>query len=422
MKNHILIATLAMLTGTIVLIPLNAQAQSKPEQNSLVQDQKQNEFLETWHGACSKGDAANAEKCCQLSNEMIEKFPNLDKRYIDYAKKTIEKCTFNKAAENVYTAVNAFYASQPDASKLDALLTSGDEYLKLDQDAQSPFHLFIVAQQAEAGHRSVKAGVYKNLDRMKTYAERALKEFETLNPPEKDKKAYAEYGLFNLRDMVMANMNQYLGYYLIETKGDQPEAQDQALAYLDKSIQVKSKDSKEFIGWKDPNNYSLRRSIYSNRLMGLNKKYDALTVEQKTGDMGKELLEQINQVLDTKLIPELARMIASATNPAFKDMKSDATEEFNNFWKFRVDDPSKAPAYLGSFDADPTVVGPSVPAKPDDGTGAGATAPKVTGAGTKLSTGTGAVPGTGTGKTGVKATGKSSTKGKTINKSGGRKR
>jgi hypothetical protein len=40
--------------------------------------------------------------------------------------------------------------------------------------------------------------------------------------------------------MVMANMNQYLGYYLIETKGDQPEAQDQALAYLDKSIQFET--------------------------------------------------------------------------------------------------------------------------------------------------------------------------------------
>jgi hypothetical protein len=415
MKNFILITALAMLTSMIVLIPLNAQAQSKPEQNA--QDQKQNEFLETWHGACSKnGAAANAEKCCQLSNEMIEKYPNLDKQYLDYSKKTIEKCAFNQAAGNAYNAIKAFYATPPDATKLEALFTSGDEYLKLDQDPKSPLHLFIVAQQAEAGHRSVKAGVYQTLDRVKTYSERALKEFETLNPAEKDKKAYTEYGLFNLRDMVMANMNQYLGYYLIETKGNQSEAQEQALAYLDKSIEVRSKDSKEFIGWKDPNNYSLRRSIYSNRYTELSKKYEALTVEQKTGEMGKELLNQINQALDTKLIPELARMIASATNPAFKDMKSDAMEEFNSFWKFRVDDPSKASAYLESFDADPTVAGPSVPAKADDG--ADVTAPKATDGGTKLSTGTGAAPETGAGKAGSK----SSTKGKTINKGSGRKR
>src|SRR5262245_172737 len=97
MKNIILITALAMLTITIVLIPLNAQTQSRPAQNAAAQDQKQNEFLETWHGACSKKDATNAEKCCQLSDEMLEKYPNLDKQYIDYAKKTIEKCTFNKA-------------------------------------------------------------------------------------------------------------------------------------------------------------------------------------------------------------------------------------------------------------------------------------------------------------------------------------
>jgi hypothetical protein len=222
---------------------------------------------------------------------------------------------------------------------------------------------------------------------------------------------------------MMANMNQYLGYYLIETKGDQPEAQDQALAYLGKSILVRSKDSKEFIGWKDPNNYSLRRSIYTNRYTELRKKYDALAVEQKTGDTGKELLKQVNELLDTKLIPELARMIATATNPAFKDMMSDATEDFNNFWKFRVDDPSKAPAYLKSFEADPTVEGPPVPVKADDGTGAAA--PSVTGGTTKLSPGAAAAPGTGTGKTasGTKTSGKTSTKGKTTpRKKGSRKR
>src|SRR5262245_6083705 len=419
MKNIILITTLAMLTGTIVLKPLNAQAQSAPAQNAPTQDPKQIAFLQTWHDACSKNDAENAEKCCQLSKELTDKYPDAGKQYIDYAKSQIGKCALNKARQKFANALEAFYASSPEESKLDALLTAGDDYLKIDKDPQSAAYLFIVAQQPLAGQRAVVAGVYKNRDRVKTYAERSLQAFETLNPPEKYKKDYTEYNLFNLRDETLASMNQYLAYYLVEVKGDQPEAQNQALAYINKSIQVRGKDSKALFGWKDPNNYSLRRYIYTKRYTELRKKYDALTDPQ--GDTGKELIKQIHQLLDTKMIPELARIIATATNPALKDMMNDAVGEFNNFWKFRVDDPSKAPAYLKSFEADPTVEGPPVQAKADDG--AGAAAPNVAGGTAKLGAGVTAVPGTGAGKgaNGTKASGKTPTKGNTTTK-GGRKR
>src|SRR5215475_32841 len=363
MKNIILITTLAMLTGTIVLKPLNAQAQSSPAQDAPTQDPKQIQFLQTWHDACSKKDAESAEKCCQLSKELTDKYPDAGKQYIDYAKSQIGKCALNKARQKFANALEAFYASSPEESKLDALLTAGDDYLKVDKDPQSAAYLFIVAQQPLAGQRAVVAGVCKYRERVKTYAERSLQAFETLNPPEKYKKDYTEYNLFNLRDETLASMNQYLGYYLIETKGDQPEAQNQALAYINKSIQVRGKDSKALFGWKDSNNYSLRRYIYNKQYTELRKKYDALTDDQKTGDTGKELIKQINQLLDTKLIPELARVIATATDPALKDMMKEATGDFNNFWKFRVDDPSKAAAYLKSFEADPTVEGPPVPAK-----------------------------------------------------------
>jgi len=416
MKNFILITTLAMLTGTIVLKPLNVQAQSAP-----AQDPKQIEFLQTWHEACSKKDAENAEKCCQLSKELTDKYPDAGKQFTDYAKNRIGKCALDKARQKFAIALEAFYASEPEANKLDALFTAGDDYLAIDKDPQSAAHLFIVAQQPLAGQRAVVAGVYKNLDRVKTYAERSLQAFEALNPPEKYKKEYTEYNLFNLQDEMLANLNQYLGYYLIETKGDQPEAQNQALAYVNKSIQVKDKDGKALFGWKDPNNYSLRRYIYTKQYTELRKKYDALTDEQKTGDTGKELIKQINQHLDTRLIPELARIIATATNPALKDMMNDATGEFNNFWKFRVDDPSKAATYLKSFEADPTIEGPPVPAKADDGKDAAA--PNVTGGTAKLSAGAAAVPGTGAGKgaNGTKAGAKPSTKSKTPAK-GGRKK
>ncbi|HEV2663798.1 MAG TPA: hypothetical protein VG324_02755, partial [Blastocatellia bacterium] len=356
------------------------------------------------------------------SKELTEKYPNAGKQFIDYAKTQIGKCELSKAKQKFANALEAFYASAPEANKLDALFTAGDDYLEIDKDPQSPVRLFIVARQPLAGKQAVAAGVYKNLDRVKTYAERALQAFETLNPPEKYKKEYTEYNLFNLRDETLANLNYYLGYYLIETKGDKPEAQNQALTYLNKSIQVRGKDSKALFGWKDPNNYSLRSYIYSKRYMGLRKKNDALTEEQKTGDTGKELIKQNNQLLDTKLIPEYARIIATATDPAFKDMLNDAMGEFNKFWKFRVDDPSKAPAYLKSFEADPTIEGPPVPAKADGGTGAAA--PDGAGGTAKLSAGAAAVPRTATGKgaNGTKASGKTPTKGNTTTKDSRKKK
>src|SRR5262245_7726768 len=420
MKNFILITTLAMITGAIALKPLNAQAQTTPAQNAPTQDPKQIAFLQTLHGACSKNDAENAEKCCQLSKELIDKYPDAEKQFIDFAKRTIGTCELDKARQKFANAFDAFYASAPEANKLDALFTSGDDYLEIDKDTQSPAYLFIVAVQPLAGQRAVKTGVYKNLDRVKTYAERSLQAFETLNPPQKHKKGYDQYNLFNLRDETLANMNQYLGFYLIETKGDQPEAQNQALAYVDKSIQMRGKDSKALFGWKDPYNYYLRSFIYTKRYAELGKKYDQLTDEQKTGDTGKELIKQIHQLLDTKQIPELARIVATATNPGFKDMMNDAMNDFNKYWKFRVDDPSKAPAYLKSFEADPTVEGPQVPAKADDGTGAAA--PDGADGTAKLSAGA-AVPGTSAGKAanGTKANGKTPTKGNTTTK-GGRKR
>jgi hypothetical protein len=422
MKNFILITALAMLTGIIVLSPLNARAQSTPAQNATQPDPKQTEFVTNWYDVCITKKPIDTEKCYQLSKELIEKYPNENKDYISFAKRRIEEYTLNKAFEKFTSSLQAFYSSAPEANKLDALFTAGDDYLEVDKDPQSPSHLYVVAHQALAGQRAVIADVYKNLDREKAYAERALKAYETLNPPEKYKKEYADYNLSNLREQVMANMNQYLGYYLIQTKADQPDAQAQALAYINKSIQVRSKESKDPIGWKDPNNYNIRRNIYTSQYSELRKQYDALADEQKTGDQGKELLKQVNELLDTKLIPELARVIAVATRPELAALKTEATDEFNSFWKFRVDDPSKAPAYLKSFEADPTVEGPPVPAKAEDSTGAAA--PNVTGGTTKLTSGAATVPGTGTSKTnGTKATsGKTPTKKTTPKKRSGRRR
>src|SRR5215475_8688089 len=207
-KNLILITALATLTSTIVLSPLNAQAQSAPAKNAPAQDPKQIEFIRTWQEACSKNDAENAEKCCQLSKELTEKYPGAEKQYID-AKKMIGKCALNKAEQKFTNALEAFYESATETNKLDALFSAGDAYLEIDKDPQSPAHILTVSQLALAGKLAVDAGVYKNLDRVKTYAERSIQTIGTPNLPEKYNTGYTEYDLFDVRDEVLANMNQY---------------------------------------------------------------------------------------------------------------------------------------------------------------------------------------------------------------------
>ncbi len=368
MKKFSLLLTLAMCACAIVLSPAPANAQDEKE--------KQAEFERTWYDICyTKKDA---DKCYQMSKELNEKYAS--SQYAANAKKNIAAYETSKAWEKFQAALKAYYNPPQDAAKLEQLFTAGEDYLKIQPETH-----YVVAQLALAGANGVFGQFYKNLDKVKAYAERALKMFEPATPP----KDWKPEDWNPLREVVQAQMNQFLGFQLIETKGDQ----EKAIEYLTKATMIKNKDG---AGWKDPNNYWLRANIYSKQYEALRAKYDALPDDQKTGDAGKELLKQVNQLLDTKLIPDYARVIAAASKPEAKDLKAGATELFNAFWKFRVDDPTKAQAFLKSFEADPTVAGPPVPAKAESDIAAPA-APVTTGKDVKLSTGSSTVaPGSST--------------------------
>jgi hypothetical protein len=396
MKKSSLLIALAMFAGLLVLSSATANAQADKEAEKV-------EFERKWYETCyTKKDN---EQCYQLSKELLEKYPAT--QYKDNATKNVKNYDLNKTWEKFNTSLRAFYNPPQDSAKLESLFASGDDFLKVEPDQQNPFHLFVTGQMALAGRIAVLSQTYKNLDRVKAYAERALKLFETASAPEKFKKEYADY-VDPLRDLVKANMNQFLGYYLIETKGDQA----QAIAYLTKATQVKGKDG---IGWKDPNNYWLRANIFSKQYEELRKKYDALPDDQKTGDAGKELLKQVNELLDSKLIPDYARVNATATNPESKGLKDAATELFNAFWKFRVDDATKSPAFIKAFEADPTVAAPPVPAKAETTDMTAPAAPVTTGNNTKLTTGSATMAPGGAAKgasNGTKTNGKAPAKGK----------
>src|SRR6266498_1197329 len=106
---------------------------------------------------------------------------------------------------------------------------------------------------------------------------------------------------------------------------------------------------KEGVGWKDPNNYWLRSTIYSAQYTELKRPYDAMTEEQKGSDAGKDILKKVNELLDTKLIPEYARVIATATNPNAKPFLDAVKPQFDILWKFRTDAPDKAVDYVKNY-------------------------------------------------------------------------
>jgi len=374
MKKFSLLTALTLLAGSCLLSASTANAQ----------DDKQVEFERTWHTTCYT--EKNDDKCYQLSKELIAKYPS--STYLKNAQSIIKSKDLNSAWQKFQSALDAFYKQSPqDTGKLEALFAAGAAFHQVEPDQQNPFHLFVLGQMAIAGNQAASVvQFYKNMDTVKGHTERAIKAFESAQPTEKTKKDFDLY-VAPLKDLVMANGNQFFGFRLIETKGDQ----QQALDYLTKATQVKSKDG---VGWKDPYNYLLRSTIYFSQYAEIRKPYDAMTDEQKASDEGKELRKKINEVLDTKLIPEYARVLATATKPEVKPYYDSAKNPFDIYWDYRTGAKEKAADYIKIYVADPTIASVPVPAKAEDTTNLNAPVAPTTGStNVKLAGGSATAPG-----------------------------
>lgn len=339
MKKFSLLTAFALFVSAMAFSPVKAQ------------DDPKGTFERTWYATCYTEKPRNEEKCYQQSKELLEKFP--DTGYKKNAETIVKNWEVGKQFERVnekfQAALKAYYAS-PDANKLEQLFAAGDDFLKV-----VPGNQYVIGQVALAGAHGSLAQIYKNFDKVKGYAEQALKAFDPSAAPEGWEKASWD----NLRELIMAQMNQFLAFRLIETKGDK----EQAIAYLTKATEVKNKDG---AGWKDPYNYWLRADLEQEEYKALRSEYDKLTDEQKTGDPGKALLKKVNEVIDNKLIPDYARVIAAATKPEAKTFKDAAQPTFDAYWKFRTNAPEKSADYIKAFSADPTVASPAIPVKADD--------------------------------------------------------
>lgn len=200
MKKFSFLVALSLLASAIAFTPAKAQTQ----------EEKQAEAERIWYDACfTKKDE---DKCYQLSKELLANFPK--STYAPNAEKKVKnrdaQDAFKGANDRFQAALKAYYAA-PDANKLDQLFSAGEEFLKV-----VPGNQFVIGQMALAGAHGSIGQLYKNYDKVKGYGEQALKLFESTTPAEGWEKANWD----NLREIVHAQINQFLGFRLIETKGD----------------------------------------------------------------------------------------------------------------------------------------------------------------------------------------------------------
>jgi hypothetical protein len=405
MKKFSLSITLTLLAGAVALSPSTANAQ----------DEKQTEFERVWYATCYTEKPINEEKCYQQSKELLAKYPG--SAFSKHATGIIKDKDLNAAWQKFRAALDTYYKPPQDAAKLESLFASGDAFLQIEPDQQNPFHLFALGQMAIAGNQAAAlAQFYKNTDTVKGYVERAMRAFETAQASEKTKQNFDLY-VVPLKDLVMANGNQFLGFRLLEND------RQQSLDFLTKATQVRSKEG---AGWKDPFTYWLRSTIYVNQYAETRRPYDAMTDEQKGSDEGKEIVKKVNTLLDTKLIPEYARVLATATKPGAEELYANAKREFDNLWKYRTEAPEKAADYIKNYVSDPTISSVAVPAKPEDSGSLTSPAPTTVPTNVKIAGGSAPAPGAKANGGGAKANGGASkpatAKGKTAAKPKGRKR
>jgi hypothetical protein len=278
----------------------------------------------------------DAAKGYELAKVFLEQYP--DSEVAKYCLGTI----INKVGGDFQSALTAFYGDGiPQPAKLDRLVMVGEDYLKLQ-----PNQPYVSSHIALASSRAVLAQQVKDMSRAKMLAEKALSLMASPNPP----ADYPADQYIPLRENVHAQLNQFLGYYELEQPNPNLAS---AIAFLTKSTEVRNKDG---LGWKDPNNYWLRASAYQKQYAKLSGDYRALPDDQKTGDAGKALLDQINPVID-KMIDDYARVVASATgNEAAKELSASAREQLDALWKYRYSNLANGQNELiRHFAADPTV-------------------------------------------------------------------
>ncbi|HWQ32458.1 MAG TPA: hypothetical protein VNQ79_06210 [Blastocatellia bacterium] len=321
MKKLSFLVMIAMLALSFSALPV------------LAQDDAETKAYGEWYKAYQARDWALAAK---LAKDFVAQYPN--NANIKYVKGSISK--YQGILLDAFNNSLRAYSPSPDAAKLEKLIADGEKFLE-----EQPDHFGVITFMALSMSNGVLGGFYKDTAKTQTYVEKALKLAENPTPPE----GWKPEDYKKTVDTAVANLNFYLGYTALNQAS--PNLDD-AEKYLARAAGVKSATPGE--GWKDARVYWTRAEVSSKRYADLSRQYSALSEDDKRGDKGKVLLDQINPLID-KMIADYARVVAVATSPATKQFQDAARESLKTYWEYKYKKPDGMNELVKGFEADPTV-------------------------------------------------------------------
>ncbi|MCS6816523.1 MAG: hypothetical protein NZ746_03980 [Blastocatellia bacterium] len=154
-----------------------------------------------------------------------------------------------------------------------------------------------------------------------TYATRALELASAGNAP----PGFAPQIWEQQKNKVLGALHQAAGLFLYN-KADY----DPAIEHLKKSAELDPSDPVTF--------YLIGEALKLGKYAKLRENYDKLTPEEKVAEAGKQLLQQVDEVVD-QMIEMYARTVAiSETNASFQALNQEARKLLESFYRYRHND------------------------------------------------------------------------------------
>jgi len=154
-----------------------------------------------------------------------------------------------------------------------------------------------------------------------TYAMRALELASTGNAP----PGFAPQLWEQQKNKILGALHQAAGLFLYNKTDYEP-----AIEHLKKSAELDQSDPVTF--------YLIGEALKLGKYAKLRESYDKLTPEEKVAEAGKQLLQQVDEVVD-QMIEMYARTVAiSEANASFQALNQEARKILESFYRYRHND------------------------------------------------------------------------------------
>ncbi|MBS1806895.1 MAG: hypothetical protein JST84_01730 [Acidobacteria bacterium] len=257
------------------------------------------------------------DKKYEKAKAFLEKFASEDEYWKKGPKAFIAGYELRKVYAKCQEADKTFFGS-PNEANLTNFIASCDAWIN---KSPKPDVYYTTRISLGTGY-GVLASFYKDTARGESYTDKALQLLAATAPPE----GWKPEDWNNFRKENIGRLTQYQGLYKLRQT---PPDNEGAVKFLTNAAAIK-----EGPAVKDPNTYLLRAEATTAIYTKLNAEYNALSDDDKRGDKGKGLLEQIYPVVE-KMANDYARVVALTEGQApYKAIYDDAKSQCEAFVKF----------------------------------------------------------------------------------------